>query len=135
MSKLVHVAVGVICREQQTFLTRRLEGTHMAGKWEFPGGKVEADETVAEALSRELKEEVGIEVLACSPLINIEHDYGVKKVLLEVFLVDQFLGEPEAQEGQEQQWLDVSDLSAVDFPEANLEIVNKVKQYFFGEAV
>ncbi|WDD98442.1 8-oxo-dGTP diphosphatase MutT [Thalassomonas actiniarum] len=132
MSKLVHVAVGVICREQETFLTRRLEGTHMAGKWEFPGGKVESDETVAQALSRELKEEVGIDVLACSPLINIEHDYGVKKVLLEVFLVDQFQGEPEAQEGQEQQWLDVSALSEVDFPDANQPIVDKVKQYFFG---
>ncbi|WDE11225.1 8-oxo-dGTP diphosphatase MutT [Thalassomonas haliotis] len=132
MSKRVHVAVGVICREQETFLTRRLEGTHMAGKWEFPGGKVESDETVAQALSRELKEEVGIDVLACSPLINIEHDYGVKKVLLEVFIVDQFQGEPEAQEGQEQQWLDVSALSEVDFPDANLEIVEKVKQYFFG---
>ena len=134
MSKLVHVAVGVICRERQIFLTKRLEGTHMAGKWEFPGGKVEDDETVAQALARELKEEVNIDVLACAPLINIEHDYGVKKVLLEVFVVDQFLNEPAAQEGQQQQWLDISRLSEVEFPEANLAIVEKVKQYFANMA-
>lgn len=130
MSKLVHVAVGVIYREQQIFITKRVAGSHMAGKWEFPGGKVEANETVAEALARELKEEIAIDVLACTPLINIEHDYGDKKVLLEVFLVDQFLQEPEAQEGQEQQWLAITNLAEVEFPAANLAIVDKIEQHF-----
>ena len=119
----VHVAVGVILKGQQVFLTQRLKEAHQGGKWEFPGGKVEAEETVTQALARELKEEVAIDVLTCQPLIIIEHDYGDKKVLLEVFVVDNFLHEPNAQEGQQQGWFSLNELSALNFPEANTAIV------------
>lgn len=123
MKKVVHVAVGVIYRDQQFFLTKRADDVHQGGKWEFPGGKVESGETVHQALARELKEEVDIAVLSCQPLIIIEHDYGDKKVSLEVFLVDNFLNEPSAQEGQEQVWVGLSELDKLDFPEANKQIV------------
>ena len=139
MGKVVHVAVGVIVRnnnvrddhvrEQEIFLTKRLKHAHQGGKWEFPGGKVEENETVAEALSRELKEEVDIEILACIPLIKIEHDYGDKKVLLEVFIVDNFLGEPSAQEGQEQSWFPLSALTKLNFPEANKAIIKALETF------
>jgi 8-oxo-dGTP diphosphatase len=129
MSKIVHVAVGVIYREQQYFITKRNANSHQGGKWEFPGGKVELDETIAEALARELKEEINIEVLACQPLLNVTHDYGDKKVLLEVFLVDNFFGEPSAQEGQLQQWCSLADLTKLDFPEANREIISLLKNH------
>ena len=119
----VHVAVGVILKGQQVFLTQRLKEAHQGGKWEFPGGKVEAEETVTQALARELKEEVAIDVLTCQPLIIIEHDYGDKKVLLEVFVVDNFLHEPNAQEGQQQGWFSLNELSALNFPEANTAII------------
>jgi 8-oxo-dGTP diphosphatase len=134
--KTVHVAVGVIVgeseSEQRFFLTKRHKEAHQGGKWEFPGGKVEEGETVAQALARELKEEIAIEVLSCQPLINIEHLYvdekGSKKVFLEVFLVDNFLNEPQAQEGQQQGWFELNELTKLNFPEANNEIVKKLLQ-------
>ena len=128
MTKIVHVAVGVIIREEQYFLTKRLENAHQGGKWEFPGGKMENDETVAQALYRELKEEVAIEILSCQPLIEISHDYGDKKVLLDVYLVDNFQQEPVAQEGQESGWFSLNELVNLNFPAANKAIVEKLKE-------
>ncbi|GAA6204081.1 8-oxo-dGTP diphosphatase MutT [Thalassotalea sp. SU-HH00458] len=128
--KLVHVAVGVIVSEGEVFLTKRLEHVHQGGKWEFPGGKVEAGESVAQALHRELKEEIAIDVLSCMPLLEIVHDYGDKAVKLEVFLVDNFQGEPTAQEGQQQAWFHVNELSEIDFPDANISIAEKLKALY-----
>jgi len=129
MSKSVHVAVGVITstneyHQTQYFLTKRLNSAHQGGKWEFPGGKVEKGETIAQALARELKEEVNIEVLSCQPLTIINHDYGDKKVCLEVFVVDNYIGEPNAQEGQEQSWFALEEFNNLDFPKANEAIIN-----------
>ena len=124
--KLVHVAVGVIIQDESVFLTRRHSDVHQGGKWEFPGGKVESEETVAQALARELKEEVDIDILACQPLMEISHDYGDKQVKLAIFIVDQYSGEPNSQEGNEQQWASISELAAIEFPEANLAIVEKL---------
>jgi len=124
--KQVHVAVGVIVSDGEVFLTKRHSDAHQGGKWEFPGGKVEQDETVAQALLRELKEEVAIDVLACQPLMVIEHDYGDKQVKLEIFIVDQFAGEAQALEGNEQAWVPIQELENVDFPDANKAIVSKL---------
>ena len=123
MQKVVHVAVGVIVREQQYFLTKRLDSAHQGGKWEFPGGKVEENETVAQALHRELQEEIAIDTLSCYPLIEISHDYGDKKVLLDVYVVDNFQQEPIAQEGQESGWFSLDELVNLDFPKANAAII------------
>ena len=126
MSKVVHVAVGVVYQNDAFFLTKRAEEVHQGGKWEFPGGKVENDETVAQALARELNEEIGIDVLACQPLIEITHDYGDKKVCLEVFIVDNYIGEPNAQEGQKQSWFALNEFKKLDFPKANEAIIAKI---------
>lgn len=131
MSESVHVAVGVITSTNevhptQYFLTKRLDNAHQGGKWEFPGGKVEKSETVAQALARELKEEVNIDVLSCLPLITIDHDYGDKKVCLEVFVVDNYIGEPSAQEGQQQGWFAIEEFKSLDFPKANEVIIDKL---------
>ena len=126
MQKVVHVAVGVIIREQQYFLTKRLDTAHQGGKWEFPGGKVEKNETVAQALHRELQEEIAIDVLSCYPLIEISHDYGDKKVRLDVYVVDNFQQEPIAQEGQKSGWFSLQELATLDFPKANAAIIEKL---------
>ena len=136
MPKSIHVAVGVIVatnEQQQTqyFLTKRLEHSHQGGKWEFPGGKVENGETVAQALARELKEEVAIDILACLPLMTIDHIYHEengddKKVCLEVFVVDNYSGEPSAQEGQQQGWFSLNGLQKLNFPKANEAIIAKL---------
>ncbi len=127
MQERVLVAVGVIKKGTSIFLTKRHEAAHQGGKWEFPGGKVETDETVAQALARELKEEVSIDVLACRPLMKVEHDYGDKQVVLDIFIVDQYAGEPKALEGNEQQWCDISLLADLDFPKANVAIVEQLQ--------
>lgn len=137
MSQIVHVAVGVIVttnelEKTQFFLTKRHKDTHQGGKWEFPGGKVEKGETVAQALARELQEEVAIDILSCIPLMTIDHDYGDKKVYLEVFVVDNFVGEPNAQEGQQQGWFSLNELQQLAFPKANEEIIAKLGSRYFS---
>lgn len=125
-STIVKVAVGVIARDEQYYLTKRLDHVHQGGKWEFPGGKVDTGETVAAALYRELKEEVAIEVLSCQPLEEINHDYGDKKVCLSVFLVDQFVNEPTNQEGQQGRWFTLDEMQKLAFPKANDRILSKL---------
>ncbi|WP_319783264.1 8-oxo-dGTP diphosphatase MutT [Oceanisphaera sp. IT1-181] len=124
----VWVAVGVIENKQgEIFICRRGASQHQADKWEFPGGKVETGETVAQALARELAEEVGITVLACEPLMQIEHDYGDKHVTLAIRKVTAFSGEPSGLEGQPSRWVPISELSQYDFPAANSSIVDMLQ--------
>ena len=86
---VIHVAVGAIRNGQGEFLlARRPEHLHQGGLWEFPGGKVETGETVEVALRRELQEELAITVGQATPLIKIRHDYGDKRVLLDVWRVE-----------------------------------------------
>lgn len=88
MVKRVHVAAAVIRGvDGRILLARRADTQHQGGLWEFPGGKVEADESVATALSRELQEELGIQVTTARPLIKVQHDYPDKQVLLDVWEV------------------------------------------------
>ena len=129
MSKRIHVAVGVVLNEhQQILIALRPEHTHQGGLWEFPGGKLEADETVQAALVRELKEELAIEPTAFRPLLNIEYDYTEKTVLLDVWWVDQFAGEARGCEGQPIRWVNAAALSDYAFPEANAPILAAIQR-------
>ncbi|CAI8226640.1 MAG: 8-oxo-dGTP diphosphatase [Glaciecola sp. HTCC2999] len=127
--KVVRVAVGVILNVTptssvpQVYLTRRASDAHQAGKWEFPGGKVEPGETVAYALERELFEEVGIAVTGSEHLMDIKHDYGDKLVWLDIHLVTHYQHEPFGKEGQIGQWYSLETLHTLDFPAANTAIV------------
>jgi 8-oxo-dGTP diphosphatase len=124
--KQVHVAVGVVRRGSAFFICKRADHQHQGGKWEFPGGKVETGETVEQALNRELQEEIGISITASSPLIEIAHEYTEKCVLLSVLLIHKFSGEPFGKEGQIHRWAGISELNDIDFPDANVAIVEAI---------
>lgn len=124
MTRRVHVAAAVIRRGEKLFVARRPAHLHMGGLWEFPGGKVEAGETVQDALTRELAEELGIAVQASSRLIQVPYDYPDKSVLLDVWEVDRFDGEPLGLEGQETRWVETAELRTLEFPAANEPIVD-----------
>lgn len=122
--KRVHVAAGVIRRSDgHVLIAKRPLDKHQGGLWEFPGGKVEAGETAEAALARELAEELGIAVSASRPLIQIRHDYPDKQVLLDVWEVLAFSGEPHGAEGQPLAWVDPEGLPDYSFPAANQPIV------------
>ena len=131
-NKRVHVAVGVIFNSQgQILIARRHDDAHQGGLWEFPGGKVESDESVCDALARELHEELGINIQtsSCKPLIEIRHDYSDKVVLLDVWTVSEFDGEASGKEGQPLRWVDRSQLSGYDFPAANIAIIDAILNF------
>ena len=122
--RTVHVAVGVILdRRNRVLLTRRAAGAHQGGLWEFPGGKVESGETVQQALARELREELGIEIGRTSSLLEVSHDYGDKAVLLDVHLVLEFTWQARGLEGQPLEWVPAPRLPEYEFPAANVPIV------------
>jgi 8-oxo-dGTP diphosphatase len=126
--KLIDVAVGVIRNPRgQVLIARRLAGTHLAGFWEFPGGKIEPGESVRDGLVRELREELGIDVAEATPLIRVRHDYPERRVSLDVWEVTDFAGEPFGRQGQAVRWVSVEDLPGIALPEANRPIATAVR--------
>ena len=129
--KQVHVAVAVAVVNEDILIARRPDDKHQGGLWEFPGGKVEPGETTAEALVRELDEEVALPVATehMSPLMEIPFNYPDRSVLLEVLWVDVPMNNAllaHGAEGQEVRWVHYSKLADFQFPEANGPILDAV---------
>jgi 8-oxo-dGTP diphosphatase len=121
---LVHVAVGVILDgDRNVLITQRAAHAHQGGLWEFPGGKLETGETLIAALTRELREELGIVIGRTSALLQVRHDYGDKAVLLDVHVVWEFSGEALGLEDQPLLWVPHQELTQYAFPAANMPIV------------
>ncbi len=128
--QLLHVAVAVVQRGDEVLIAHRPEHVHLGGLWEFPGGKVESGETVQHALKRELCEELGIDIdlqNGVQPLLRIRHNYSDRAVLLDVWRVTKFSGEPEGMEGQPVKWVSKDSLTDYDFPEGNKPIISALK--------
>ena len=122
-TKHVHVAVGAIVRDGLVLLAKRAAHQHQGGLWEFPDGKVQVGEPVELALKRGLDEELGITPKVMQPLIQIQHTYPDKSVLLDVLKVTSFDGSPVGREGQPLEWVEINNLSGYEFPAANRPII------------
>ncbi|MCC8993256.1 MAG: 8-oxo-dGTP diphosphatase MutT [Candidatus Contendobacter sp.] len=124
MSETVQVAVGIMINATGAVLiTRRPEHVHQGGLWEFPGGKVESGEAMESALRRELHEELGITVQAAEPWLQVRHAYPDKTVLLEVWRVTAYQGEPQGREGQPLVWALPAEMATFAFPAADQPII------------
>lgn len=119
-----HVAAAVVDDGQGRILISQRPGhVHQGSLWEFPGGKLEAGETAETGLKRELHEELGITVQAARPLIRVYHAYPDKPVLLDVWRVTRYSGEPAGLEGQPIDWVAVDELGNRAFPAADAPIL------------
>ena len=125
MADLVHVVAAVIQRESRYLITRRNEGTHLAGLWEFPGGKVGAAETPETALRRELREELGVDAAVGDLMETVTWSYPEKTVRI-LFFRCALHGEPRPQEGQEMRWAEGPALPMYAFPEADRRLVERL---------
>jgi mutator protein MutT len=124
----VHVIAGVLIgRDGRVLIAQRPVGKHLAGGWEFPGGKLGTGEDRETGLRRELLEEIGIQVRRCRPLIRLHHAYSDRKILLDVWLVDSFVGEPQSLDGQCLRWCTRDELREVQLLAADLPVVTALR--------
>ena len=123
--KHIEVAAGILWRGGRCLAVSRPAGKPHAGRWEFPGGKLELGESPAQALRRELAEELGIRVREANFWRVVEHDYAEKQlhVRLHFFHVTAFDGEPAAKEEQNLCWALPQEAAQLDFLEADLPLV------------
>jgi 8-oxo-dGTP diphosphatase len=123
----IQVVVAVIEDDDgHILISERQSGQHLAGLWEFPGGKVDADESLVQALKRELQEELGVAFAYSEFMCSIEHEYPEKCVCLEVFYVRELKSKAQGIEGQAIRWVPKNELDAFSFPEANAVILEKL---------
>ena len=120
----VRVVAALIYDERgRVLVTQRPAGKSRAGQWEFPGGKIEAGESGADALRRELREELGVQVTAARSLLELAHEYPEQQVLLSAWVVDAMQGVPCGREGQRLRWALPAALRALPLLPADLPIV------------
>ncbi|MFM8480619.1 MAG: 8-oxo-dGTP diphosphatase MutT [Gammaproteobacteria bacterium] len=125
---LIVVAGALFDHDGRVLIAERPPGKHMAGRWEFPGGKVAADESAEQALRRELREELGIEVEQAEFVMELVHAYPDREVHLRFYVVDSFVGEPRALDGQRLRWLTPAELDHADILEADLPFIRALQQ-------
>jgi 8-oxo-dGTP diphosphatase len=127
MSGVVDVAAGLVFRDGKLLIARRFDDVHLGGLWEFPGGKREPEETFEACLARELREELGIEVLVGPRIEMVTHEYPEKTVHLQFFRCAWQRNEPQALGCTEFAWVTASALDAYEFPAADESLLEKLK--------
>ena len=125
--KKLQISVGIIRNAAgEIYITQRAADAHMANKWEFPGGKIEADESAEQAVIRELQEEVGIAVRSLQQFDKLEYQFPDRHITLWFWLIDGWDGEPWGKEGQPGRWVAQQNLVVDEFPPANAPIIEKL---------
>jgi 8-oxo-dGTP diphosphatase len=125
-SRTIVVTAAVIERDGAFLVTRRPDGVHLAGLWEFPGGKCEPGESHRSCLQREIHEELHADVHVRDEIFSVTHAYPDRVVELH-FLRCELVGEPRAALGQEIRWIAREDLSALEFPPADAELIARLR--------
>lgn len=125
------VAAGILCdSEGRILIAERLGDGPFHGMWEFPGGKIAAGESSQCALSRELAEELGIEVTACSSFMNLRHEYDDRVVTIEFFIVTDWNSDPIGREGQALRWVPPETLDADELLPADMPVVEALRRRY-----
>ncbi len=127
MPAAVEVVAAVVERDGRYLITRRLEGTHLAGLWEFPGGKLLPGEKPEDGLRRELREELGVDPAVGEPMQTVDWTYPGKRVRL-LFFRCSIAGDPTPLEGQEMRWVAAADLPTYSFPEADATLITRLSR-------
>jgi 8-oxo-dGTP diphosphatase len=124
------VAAALYDSQGRVLIAERPPGKHVAGRWEFPGGKIDAGETEEAALSRELTEELGIALLRARPLARLAHDYDDRRIDIALWLVEEFRGEPAGLDGQRLKWVSPARLSDEDMLEADVPFIAALQRLY-----
>jgi len=127
------VTAAIVERDDCFLVTRRLEGTHLAGAWEFPGGKCEAGESHDACLRRELEEELGTQAIVEDLLLSTSYEYPGKLVQLHFYWC-RLEGEPLPMLGQQMRWVPRDELRHLEFPAADAELIDLLTQNVPGSS-
>lgn len=126
----IHVMAAIIWNPdnpRQFLIAQRPRGKHLEGYWEFPGGKLEPGETPQQGLTRELVEEIGIRTTSSAPYMQVYYRYPERNILLDVWVVEEFVGQVQAQERQALNWIDATQTDTYRFPPADEPILDAIR--------
>jgi len=121
----VKIVLGVVYNDKRdrVFIAKRSQNSHLGGAWEFPGGKIKANESEVQALKRELFEEINIRIKGFSPLMSFNYDYPDRSLKFSVWNIHEWYGDIKGCEGQEVNWCALPSLTKIDFPPSNKGII------------
>ena len=122
------VAAALFNDAGEVLIAQRPPGKALAGRWEFPGGKVDAGEDEHSALARELREELGVEVVSAHPFMRLTHAYEERDVELSLWIVERFHGEPRPLDAQTLKWVPPAALAAEDILEADQPFIAALRR-------
>jgi 8-oxo-dGTP diphosphatase len=124
------VAAALYDAQGRVLIAERPPGKHLAGRWEFPGGKIDAGETERQALARELAEELGVVLGSGHALLHLAHDYADRRVEISLWLVERFAGEPAGLDGQLLKWVFPDELQHEDMLAADVPFIAALQRLY-----
>lgn len=132
--KQIEVVAAIVMRDQKILAVQKgvAKKEYMSFKWEFPGGKVEAGETLETALTREILEELNLVVQPKNLLITIEHDYPDFYLKMHCFICDYIEGDLILHEHIQAVWLDITELNHLDWAEADIPVIPEIENYLLS---